>query len=51
MEGKLDKDGDLWVMGKEKYHRKSCPFTSDSTCGTWCALFGEPKYTNLTVNV
>ena len=41
MKGKINKQGHLAIEKKGVLILQGCPF-SDSECGHWCPLFGEP---------
>lgn len=47
MNGKIDKDGYLYIVRGNKLSIAGCPFVLTPTChvkcGDWCALFGEPE--------
>lgn len=43
MEGKINDRGVLCISrGKIEMNGMSCPHKERSSCGCWCALFGEP---------
>lgn len=45
--GKIDKDGFLWIERGEKYKQQYCPYHDLHPgllrCGDFCPLFGEPQ--------
>ena len=45
MEGKIDKNGLLWIKRKTEYNLAYCPYVNgDCACGCFCAMFSEPVY-------
>ena len=47
MDGKIDKNGTLWIKRKSEYVPAYCPyFKGDCVCGCSCVMFSEPNYRN-----
>ena len=42
MEGKIDKQGNLWILRGGVLKQQWCPKKTEGPCGGWCPKFGEP---------
>ena len=43
MKGRIDENGDLWLMRGGGDRMQECPHADTLVlCGDWCPLFGEP---------
>jgi len=49
MEGKIDKNGYLWIKRNRRFKLQNCPYSNAAivaACGDWCPLFVEPYVAN-----
>lgn len=44
MDGKISKDGILYIRRGDKLKKQFCQFCAGDTCGDLCPQFGEPVH-------